>query len=67
MSSVEPGDWMVSKTNPAAFLEVLDVWTEAGEEQVKVRIGKQERHCSKRSPARHVGASRRKRLIPQAM
>lgn len=47
MSSVEPGDWMQSKTNPSVFLEVLDVWTEAGEEQVKVRVGNQERSCSK--------------------
>lgn len=48
MSHVEPGDWFQSKGNPSAFLEVLAVWTEAGEEQVKVRVGKEERTCSKR-------------------
>lgn len=45
---VKPGDWFQSRVTPTAFLEVLSVWTESGEEQVKVRVGKQERTCSKR-------------------
>jgi len=48
MSSIEAGDWMVAKSNPNAYLEVLAVWTEDGEEQVKVRIAGQELHRSKR-------------------
>lgn len=30
MSSIEPGDWMVSKTNPSAYLEVVDTTPDGG-------------------------------------
>ncbi|PZE66929.1 hypothetical protein [Curtobacterium sp. MCBD17_021] len=48
MSSVEPGDWMVSKANPSAFLEVVAVSTENGQELVDVRIGQTVMQVSKR-------------------
>jgi hypothetical protein len=48
MSSVEPGDWMQSKGNPSAFLEVVTVSAENGQELVDVRIGGQTRQVSKR-------------------
>lgn len=48
MSSVEPGDWMQSKGNPPAFLEVVAVSTENGQELVDVRIGRTVMQVSKR-------------------
>jgi hypothetical protein len=45
MSSVEPGDWMVSKGNPSAFLEVLAV---APDGDVRIRIDGQEADTTKR-------------------
>lgn len=48
MSSVETGDWLVSKGNPSAFLEVVAVSTEDGQELVDVRIGGVVKQVSKR-------------------
>ncbi|WIE65928.1 hypothetical protein DEI99_005160 [Curtobacterium sp. MCLR17_036] len=48
MSSVEPGDWMVAKANPSAYLEVAEVTREGGIEYMKVRTGQQEQQVSKR-------------------
>jgi len=48
MSSVEVGDWMQSKGNPSAFLEVVAVSTEDGQELVDVRIGGVVQQVSKR-------------------
>lgn len=45
MTCVEPGDWMVSKTNPSAFLEVLTV---ASDGNVRIRMAGQEANTSKR-------------------
>ncbi|WP_181421651.1 hypothetical protein [Curtobacterium sp. MCBD17_030] len=30
MSSIETGDWMVSKTNPSVYLEVVDTTPDGG-------------------------------------
>lgn len=48
MSSVEAGDWMQSKGNPSAFLEVIAVTVENGQELVDVRIAGQTQQVSKR-------------------
>jgi len=48
MSSVEVGDWMVAKANPSAFLEVVAVSVEDGQELVDVRIGGVVQQVSKR-------------------
>jgi hypothetical protein len=48
MSSVEPGDWLVSKGNPSAFLEVVAVSEDNGQELVDVRIGRTVMQVSKR-------------------
>lgn len=48
MSSVETGDWLVSKGNPSAFLEVVAVSTEDGQELVDARIGGVVKQVSKR-------------------
>lgn len=45
MSSVEPGDWMVSKTNPTAYLEVLRVDADGN---VRIRMAGQEANTTKR-------------------
>lgn len=45
MSSVEAGDWFVSKTNPSAYLEVLYVAPDGG---VRVRMACQEANTTKR-------------------
>ena len=44
MSSVEPGDWMQSKGNPTAFLEVLAV---APDGDALIRIDGKEQHTTK--------------------
>ncbi|UXZ57062.1 hypothetical protein [Curtobacterium sp. Arg-1] len=45
MSSVGPGDWLVSKSDPSVFLEVLTVAPDGG---VRVRIAGQEANTTKR-------------------
>lgn len=45
MSSVKPGDWFVSKTNPSAFLEVLAVDPDGN---VRIRMAGQQANTSKR-------------------
>lgn len=45
MSSLEPGDWLVSKSDPSVFLEVLTVAPDGG---VRVLIAGQEANTTKR-------------------
>lgn len=48
MSSVEVGDWMVAKTDPGKYLEVVATSVEDGVEHVTVRVGRTELQVSKR-------------------
>ncbi|WP_171898767.1 hypothetical protein [Curtobacterium sp. UCD-KPL2560] len=45
MSSVEAGDWFVSKTNPTEYLEVLTVAPDGG---IRIRMAGQEANTTKR-------------------